>query len=536
MSNWVEPHPRRLPTSLEIEETHATVQQLDSEIDDLVVQISRLQDRVRQLKQERAQRLSFVAPFRRLPPELLVPIVELCINAGDPPTVLNSVCSSMRTAVNGMKRLWGTIHIVPQKLSPKRREQENEESQGRLSRRGKARSVRPSVSSRRPQKDGHFCVTIEHLQTLLERADGTSVDVSITYPDAIDEAMIQLMASHTSNFRSMAVVLSASKFEFPVVDLPALENLQIHSPSLNSSVRHILQMADERAPRLSNVTLEIPKTPDFRLTEVARYQFYYRLKTLYLATGSKGPSDPSAPVVDLPELQTLTLVGKPWILAYMNLPNLSTLTILGGTTKRNQRVIPPHFPTSITRLHLDHARFTTSTSTAVLLPHLTHLDLRYPSIEVLDPHFRMPALETMRMDSITYNGLFRASPEQSTLSALFNGEGVLQDLYSLRRLLLEEIHLETTSCAVFRGIPALQEWELRGCSVPHDLPETLAGKILNDDEDSNNSVQLLGRLGRLHVKHCWSMSDTADTVEGRVKAAGTTYRPELSIVFTDNQE
>lgn len=244
-------------------------------------------------------------------------------------------------------------------------------------------------------------------------------------------------------------------------------------------------------------------------------------------------------MVDLPELQTLTLVGKPWILAYMNLPNLSTLVILGGTTKRNQRVTPPHFPTSITRLHLDHARFTTSTSTAVLLPNLTHLDLRYPSIEVLDPHFRMPALETMRMDSITYNGLFRASPEQSTLSALFSGEGVLQDLRSLRRLLLEEIHLETTSCTVFRGVPALREWELRGCSIPHDLAEALAGEVQAGDEEvegEESATQLLAQLERLHVKHCWSMSGTADAVEERVKAAGAAHRPDLSVVFTDNQE
>jgi hypothetical protein len=249
--------------------------------------------------------------------------------------------------------------------------------------------------------------------------------------------------------------------------------------------------------------------------------------------GSKGPSDPSAPVVDLPELETLTLIGKPWILAYMTLPNLSTLVILGGTKKRNQRVIPPHFPTSITRLHLDHARFTTTTSTAVLLPHLTHLDLRYPSIEVLDPHFRMPALETMRMDSITYNGLFRSSPEQSTISALFSGDGVLRDLSSLRRLLLEEIHLETTSCISFRGIPALREWELRGCSVPHDLPETLAGKMPDDGEEP---TRIFTQLERFHVKHCWSMSESADVVEERVLAACSAFRPGLSVLFTDNQE
>lgn len=105
------------------------------------------------------------------------------------------------------------------------------------------------------------------------------------HPDAIDEGMIHLMASHSTHFRSLAIVLSPGKFRLPVVDLPIMENLQIHSPSLSSSVRHILQLADESAPKLSKLTLEIPKTPEFRLTEVARYQFYYRLRNFYLATG-----------------------------------------------------------------------------------------------------------------------------------------------------------------------------------------------------------------------------------------------------------
>jgi hypothetical protein len=126
---------------------------------------------------------------------------------------------------------------------------------------------------------------VEHLQTLLKRADDAPVDISITHPDAIEEGMINTMTEHSAHFRSLAIVLSPGHFDFPVVDLPLLENLQIHSPALNSSVRHILQMADERAPRLNNLTLEIPKTLDFRLTEVARYQFYYRLRSLYLATG-----------------------------------------------------------------------------------------------------------------------------------------------------------------------------------------------------------------------------------------------------------
>lgn len=232
-------------------------------------------------------------------------------------------------------------------------------------------------------------------------------------------------------------------------------------------------------------------------------------------------------MLDLPELESLTILGKPWVLAYMTLPKLETLAILAGTKKRNHKVNPSHFPTSITRLHLDHVRFTMSTESAVLLPNLTHLDLRYPSIEVLDAHFRLPALQTMRMDSITYNGLFRPSPEQSALSAVFSGEGIFRDMFSLHRLMLEEIHMETAPCSVFRGIPSLREWELRGCSLPHDLAETLAGK-------ANTEERILFRLERLHVERGWSMADTMNNVEKSLLEVGNS-RPSLKVTFRNSQ-
>jgi hypothetical protein len=138
----------------------------------------------------------------------------------------------------------------------------------------------------------------------------------------------------------------------------------------------------------------------------------------------------------------------------------------------------------------------------------------------------LPALETMRIDSMTYSGVYRSSPEQSTISALFGGEGVLKDLRSLRRLLIEDIHLETTSCVAFGGIPALQEWEMRACSMPHDLAETLA-------EQSEN--RMFDHLERLHVTDCWSMSSSPVLVEQRVLAASTQSRSALRVSFIDNQ-
>jgi hypothetical protein len=115
------------------------------------------------------------------------------------------------------------------------------------------------------------------------------IDISITHPDSVDEDIIEVAATRSTYFRSLAVMLGSTPFTLPLMDLPMLENLVLHSTALNSSVRSILQMADERAPKLHNLCLEIHSSLDFPLTDVARYQFYYRLRSLYLATG-KSPS------------------------------------------------------------------------------------------------------------------------------------------------------------------------------------------------------------------------------------------------------
>ena len=70
----------------------------------------------------------------------------ICIEEGDSPNTLNRVSSSMREAVNSIKSLWGTIHILS-----KRNVTDDEESHdGRLSRRGKVRD--PQRPQRRTQK------------------------------------------------------------------------------------------------------------------------------------------------------------------------------------------------------------------------------------------------------------------------------------------------------------------------------------------------------------------------------------------------
>jgi hypothetical protein len=126
---------------------------------------------------------------------------------------------------------------------------------------------------------------LEHLTTLLERAAETSIDLSITHPDDTMQDMIQLAASHSRQIHSLAVVLDNPDFRLPSMDLPLLENFQVHSQSMNETVEDVLKMIDSRAPELRSLCFEIHSSSNLPLTEVARLQCFYRLHTLYFATG-----------------------------------------------------------------------------------------------------------------------------------------------------------------------------------------------------------------------------------------------------------
>ncbi|CAG8730828.1 15214_t:CDS:1, partial [Acaulospora colombiana] len=105
--NWVEPHPKRLPTPNEILRIKDEVALLDFEIASLYTYL-------RELERDRDNKASFVAPIRRIPPEILGDIAMACLQVGIPPYILSQVSSLMRDAVNGMKKLWSSIHyFVP---------------------------------------------------------------------------------------------------------------------------------------------------------------------------------------------------------------------------------------------------------------------------------------------------------------------------------------------------------------------------------------------------------------------------------------
>jgi len=99
-----QPHLKHLPTPAEVEETLAEISLIDGQIEAFRAQISALQ-------KERAHKMSFIAPFRRLPSELLYAIMEEYMHQGGDPRVLAQTCSTFLDAIHGMKSLWSSIYF-----------------------------------------------------------------------------------------------------------------------------------------------------------------------------------------------------------------------------------------------------------------------------------------------------------------------------------------------------------------------------------------------------------------------------------------
>jgi hypothetical protein len=96
-ANLPYPHPRQLPTEDEIRHTKLVMEQLDRSIEDL--------------QRKKANYASYVAPFRRLPTEILREIINICIDDGVDITVMAGICSRIRDVALGMTGIWSDIKL-----------------------------------------------------------------------------------------------------------------------------------------------------------------------------------------------------------------------------------------------------------------------------------------------------------------------------------------------------------------------------------------------------------------------------------------
>jgi hypothetical protein len=107
------PHPRSCPAQADIPLHQNMIKNLEEDITAIENEISSLQTRLRHLQQRKANHVSYISTFRRLPSEILSEIVYICLHDGVNLTALTQTCGTLRDVVVGMSDLWNEILLLP---------------------------------------------------------------------------------------------------------------------------------------------------------------------------------------------------------------------------------------------------------------------------------------------------------------------------------------------------------------------------------------------------------------------------------------
>jgi hypothetical protein len=113
MEHLSNPHPRRVPTEVEVQHCLTVVDNLDTEMGNLQKKIEKLQKKMKSLEYKKQNHLSFMARIRCLPIDVIGEICKACVDVGISPFLLARICGRFRDIVLNMKVLWSHIHVTP---------------------------------------------------------------------------------------------------------------------------------------------------------------------------------------------------------------------------------------------------------------------------------------------------------------------------------------------------------------------------------------------------------------------------------------
>ncbi len=198
----------------------------------------------RSLKRRLERLQSSIAPFHRLPYELIGEITFLCVEAGDSPWELARVCRSWRSVCLSTPKLWGGLRIILCRKWPL------------LSRYhgGKENCVTTDQLHQALVRSG---ATPLHLEFLSSKAKGKcSGKKGTKYGDTIDQLMdILSYPEHKSRLKSLFVDCDRRWLSYPISEtfirgpFPALEHISL---TRSTSILQFMVDIANWAPRLNS--------------------------------------------------------------------------------------------------------------------------------------------------------------------------------------------------------------------------------------------------------------------------------------------
>jgi hypothetical protein len=105
------PHPRNYPNSAEARRCKEIIAKIDKKITSIELGTEERREQLEDLSRRRANYISYIAPFRRVPAEILSEIGLLCLKNQDPLTTVTSIHGLLRDAMIGMSSLWRRIRL-----------------------------------------------------------------------------------------------------------------------------------------------------------------------------------------------------------------------------------------------------------------------------------------------------------------------------------------------------------------------------------------------------------------------------------------
>jgi hypothetical protein len=105
------PHPRHCPTKSEVLFSKELINSLDEEIQNVQKRLKELEIRLQHLQRTKANHLSYISPFRCLPPEIIGCIVQVFVINWVELFTLTQICGTTREIVTGLSPIWSKIEL-----------------------------------------------------------------------------------------------------------------------------------------------------------------------------------------------------------------------------------------------------------------------------------------------------------------------------------------------------------------------------------------------------------------------------------------
>lgn len=427
--------------------SNAIIGEIDEDIRVLKEQISHLQSKVDALEAKKANYMSYIAPLRRVPTEILGHIVDFCILSGIQLVTLTQICGSIRDAVIAMKTQWRRICLLGPKEKYYPFDYVNE-------------------YAKRVQQ-GVVCNSAEQLAVILSRAQSGPLDLFIQL--ALRPEDVNLLLLQSPLVQSLTIFCPWSNSD---VDLEFFHRLdfsllkRLHFIHLHESVVQEILNLVSKFPR-ENLVIHCDHYHSSQIKDFLSHSLIQKVTELSIShpagTWDTALRQMVPNTINIPSVISCHFEIHPYILSSINLASVRSMSFTSSDPTVPIR--PASIPHTLTRLTLSRARLrpiAPSTHRPQPLPELKILEIKNTKIVgSIGQHFIVPNLcELTVSHSVFYRYLGNTSGTEEKQSERCISTG---DISKLEHLTLESVSLGSDLFQRLQDCDVLREIKVNHC-------------------------------------------------------------------------